>query len=227
MEPDRMISSAQFDALIKMMKEENEKILRDHGFVSKEGVELIQKAKDDVIKAKDEVVKTKDEAMKLKDELLEHARKEMLRLETELAVERSKYEAILTMRPLLEHGLVAWGGDTNTTNGLKRFLTQKVYKNGNLSPDTLAWINALEGPGTDTSAVKRNLDDLFHELSKLHHHPKLQHVKGLVCGGNFPLRTATAVVLLALQKESAIRVDIQYMDESYVLKGHLKGGVVS
>ena len=84
---------------------------------------------------------------------------------------------------------------------------------------------SINGSNVHASDVKRELNGLYHELSKKHHHPKLTGV-GLVCGGDFPLRTATALALLKLQDLTGMPYEIIYTDKDYNPVKRMNGGNV-
>lgn len=76
------------------------------------------------------------------------------------------------------------------------------------------------------ASVSMELSDLlFLELRKMHHHPGHGPIPlGFLCGGSFPLRAATALMLLALQKKELLNCGITYTNEEFKpMKRYLKG----
>jgi hypothetical protein len=139
------------------------------------------------------------------------------------------------MRPLIEQGLLSWQGTSNATVSSKLLVDNLLLdRNRRLKPHVKDWIIQLEGPNADQKAISRNLTDVYSLLSQWFHHPTLQDRVGLVCGGEFPVRTVTALFLLALQNPDApkpmtrafISLPIEYTDEHYKKKCMLRGGKV-
>ena len=80
-----------------------------------------------------------------------------------------------------------------------------------------AWLEVLE-PGRDPSSVKKELKDLYHELSKpAHSDMEIEGAEGLYVAGDFPLRAAVGVTILALQRE---RCMVDMPPVMYARKGH-------
>ena len=172
---------------------------------------------------KGEVIKEKgEERTKFYERLLDEKNMAYNKLQTETLARESEIRAIATMRPFIELGCCNYTNNKNSTFSVQEFVKKELH-------DT-EWLNArlteLEGNSLMLPVVKKELSDLYHELSKQIHHPELQNMKGFVCGGAKPLRLATALALLKLQELNFLSYEITYADESYKPLKSLRGGKV-
>lgn len=137
------------------------------------------------------------------------------------------------MRYLIEIGVSSYAskenlGNLSTTRALEKFL-EKVVKDGKLTDDAKGWLQKLE-PGRDASSVVKELSLLFHQLSKVAHNTiVLENTTGIYCAGEFPLRAAVGLVVLALQKggyfDQSFR-EIKYGDQDFEARFLLKSGEI-
>jgi len=147
---------------------------------------------------------------------------------------KSEYSAVITIRPLIE----SWAGQylpsltstdavINITESL--LCKQKPNIKAKLNIKAKAWLTELEGSCKYEKDVVKELKDLFHELSKIHHHlqPQVAGV-GFVCGGSMPLRAAVALVILQLQTEldPTSTFPVRYTNQEYDDKFLLINGKV-
>ena len=183
--------------------------------------------KNDIKKFYSDIVKAKEDLVKAKEDLLALQVQINLKLEAELLAKESELRAVATMRPLIELGCCKYAKTTNSTVAVQTFVQNELDNQNSTQKKWLTdTLTALEGNAMMLSDVKREFTDLYHELSKKIHHPELKIAKGFVCGGDAPLRIATALVLLKLQDLKLLSYEITYADESYRPLKQLVGGVV-
>ena len=210
-----------YERLIKE-KEEKGEVIKENGEEITTFYERLIKVKEEVIKVKEEVIKVKEEVIKVKEQLLDEKNLAYNKLQTETLARESEIRGIATMRPFIELGCCNYTNNKNSTFSVQEFVKKELH-------DT-EWLNArlteLEGNSLMLPVVKKELSDLYHELSKQIHHPELQNMKGFVCGGAKPLRLATALALLKLQELNFLSYEITYADESYKPLKSLRGGKV-
>jgi hypothetical protein len=84
----------------------------------------------------------------------------------------------------------------------------------------------IEG-AVQPATVAKELESLYHELSKDIHYPEVSDT-GFICGGNLPLRAAVALAMLKLQQlvPENRKFVIKYADETYKVKKRLMSGAV-
>ena len=221
----------------KQLEEERKLHIEERRQYNDERTKLEERAKEERTKleerAKEERTKLEE---RLKEELarLEALYKQMidekeriiLPLQIEVLARQSELRAIATMRPLLELYCCQFIGTTNRSAAVQNFINAVLLQNQNQRQWVENQVQALEGNTLLLADVKRELADLYHELSKQIHHPELKRLTGFVCGGAAPVRIATALVLLKLQQVNALPYDITYADEHYQKKSRLVAGNV-
>ena len=176
--------------------------------------------KNDIKKLYSDIVKAKEDLLALQVQI-------NLKLEAELLAKESELRAVATMRPLIELGCCKYAKTSNSTVAVQTFVQNELDNQNSTQKKWLTdTLTALEGNAMMLSDVKREFTDLYHELLKKIHHPELKIAKGFVCGGDAPLRIATALVLLKLQDLKLLSYEITYADESYRPLKQLVGGVV-
>jgi hypothetical protein len=187
-----------------------------------------EEQKKDLKEAWEKQKKGWEEHEKVLNEAWEGEKRTVAELKLHLIIEKSRSNALLTMRPLVENALRMWskGESKNITQLSTDFVEEILLENGKFTQQVKQWLVALEGATVDEAAVKRELKQIYHQLSKDHHYPPLRNRTGLICGGEFPLRTATALLLLALQQEKCLVAEIQYTDASFDTLRLLQNGSV-
>ena len=198
-----------------------------------EAEKAIGEAEKAIVKA--EAAKAIGEAERANSELRADAtNKELVELKYKYFALKSQYAAVITIRPLIE----SWAGQylpsltstdavINITESL--LCKQKPNIKAKLNIKAKAWLTELEGSCKYEKDVVKELKDLFHELSKIHHHlqPQVAGV-GFVCGGSMPLRAAVALVILQLQTEldPTSTFPVRYTNQEYDDKFLLINGKV-
>ena len=130
---------------------------------------------------------------------------------------QSKYAVVVATRPLIE----TWCGmlhPTLSSTSAVNTVSQSLVSNGKLTDEALQWLKQLEGTKKNEADIARELTDLFHELSKMHHHLQTSATGfGFVCGGPMPLRAAVALTILTLQKtlQEYTPFNVRYTDQDY------------
>jgi hypothetical protein len=176
-----------------------------------------------------ELVKHERETVK---ELVERERAlwlaDKVRLEVEFAIFKSKYDAVLTMRPIFELGVLLLAAKRKLTassvtakyDALKLTL---VKPNNGLGPFAASRLKELDEK-TD-NGVGAALNQMYARLSEDVHNVKVVNLStGLVCGGSFPVRAALAIALMYFQEEGVLFEDIIYTDENFEPSKILRGG---
>jgi len=158
-----------------------------------------------------------------KDDLKERIHK----LELEKHMIQSKLVAIVNMRSLFETMLAIWLPKKSPTTASKELVTNLILDGkSKLTPKARQFLIDLEGSSSGESSVVNELKDLYHELSKKLHFPDIQDT-GFFCGGPMPLRAATGIAILMLQKERpAFKMNIRYCDENYKVLALITCGTV-
>ena len=193
-----------------------------------------------VVKAEAEraIAESRGEAERAKSELrlekqIENLRadatnKELVELKYKYFALKSEYSAVITIRPLIE----SWAGQylpSLTSTDAVINITESLLCKQKLNIKAKAWLTELEGSCKYEKDVVKELKDLFHELSKIHHHlqPQVTGV-GFVCGGSMPLRAAVALVILQLQTEldPTSTFPVRYTNQEYDDKFLLINGKV-
>jgi hypothetical protein len=193
--------------LLKKEVELTAELLKKEGEKTKLTVELLKKEEE----LTTELIKEKQKV----NGILET---KILHLEAEVVQLRSRHEAVFTMRPLIESSLAQLMPRLSTTQAMKKFVSDNFFtSDGKLNSRARELLSQLEGNSLKKAeAVRTELSVLYHELSKSFHFPELRDKTGLVCGGPMPLRAATAMVLLELQRKKLIPYPIHYMNEQYM-----------
>ena len=88
----------------------------------------------------------------------------------------SEIRAIATMRPFIELGCCNYTNNNNATFSVKEFAKKELNDTRWLETKLIE----LEGNSLMLPYVKRELSDLYHELSKQIHHPNIQQMKHTV-----------------------------------------------
>jgi len=184
------------------MIQENRELRTEKAIAKAEAEKAIAESRGEAEKAKSELEK------QLENLRADATNKELVELRYKYLALKSEYAAVVTIHPLIE----SWAGQylpsltstdavINITESL--LCKQKPNIKAKLNIKAKAWLTELEGSCKYEKDVVKELKDLFHELSKIHHHlqPQVTGV-GFVCGGgSMPLRAAVALVILQLQTE--------------------------
>ena len=168
-----------------------------------------------------------DDLKALYKQLVDNLEREKLRLEAQLVYAESEFKALITMRPLIEHHSCDLFPGKNKSDAIKELVSGHLLQgNNSLNSWAVGMLVQLEGNDNNKGDVSKELGVLYHELCKKHHHPNLPKGTGLVCGGEFPLRTATALALLKLQEKTGLPYEVIYSDENFNPKWRLQNGKV-
>lgn len=153
------------------------------------------------------------------------ARNQLLSTQKELLTWKSKHQAVLAERTLIEVGLQSFAPNKSLTQGYASFKQKYVFDGGGkLTEDAKNAFGSLDADTTEAN-VKKELMYLPHELSKEKHHlPEHFAETGLVVGGGEPLASAVAVVILLLQQHRHLSFAVTYCDQSFTPKRRLKDG---
>jgi hypothetical protein len=164
------------------------------------------------------------------------ADRERFRFEAELAMKARTYKAITNVRPLLVEGAFTCSPAKTATDACHH-LVNCIIKDGVLCTPASQDLLRLERNPQLQKDVENELKaelskpahfDVFHELARSHFLPKSvsRGIKGIVCGGELPLRAACALLFLELQRQGAVYYEIIYADEKYAKLCLLSDGKV-
>jgi hypothetical protein len=213
------------------------------------GIEQMDKQLKDKENQVNDLKKDKEAMQKDKDNLwkqIAEMQTARAKLDAELTASKSMNSTITTMRTVLEIyvNLLAIqinsqypGKKITMTDGIDYIVKHCIELKGNkmiLRPDAEDDMTALEG--RVIQGVVNELEDLMNRVSLDHHH--LKPIKamdpGFICGGQSPLRVATAIAMIAAQRllvkanmDGYAKFPIRYCNDNWLVTNTFIGGKIS
>ncbi len=133
------------------------------------------------------------------------------------------------MRPIIQVGVFSlFPKEICPTEACKKLVRKLVVDDTTLQEEARKDLVALEGNNNCERDVAKILSDIWSELSKIVHCEPLTDEIGFHCGGIMPLRAASALMILQLQKDGQLADYgvIKYANKRFEVKAFLQHGNV-
>jgi hypothetical protein len=225
----------------EILKSKDE-VLKSKDEVLKSKDEALRKGDEalrEILKSKDEALRKGDEALRKGDELLRQANEKILELKREKLQELSRFQTILESRTVVEIALSRLAAQQHCYGSTitQRFDTFSkrhiVLENGSFNPDferALKDLTVNIGTSVEAAAVKKELKDFVHEVSKPLHN--LGYIRssipaGLCVGGTEPFCTTIGALLVLIQRLGVLNdINLNLTDGSGKILCTIYGGSV-
>lgn len=210
---------------IEVLKKDNEYLLKDNENLLKDKENLLI-VQENLFIVQENLFKDKENMLQDKVELKDR----MLTTEAEKIAEISKFKGLVLMRIVVEFMLKEWRPNLSPTDSSKAIVKDHILTADKQLQDHWKELLArVEGVGIDYRSVARELQDIFHELSKqLHNFPgDNMSETGIFIGGPLPHRAAVLLLILALQRNtpaSTLKFGLKYSDEKFTPRFRLVNG---
>ena len=182
--------------------------------VLKESKEELKQSKEELKRSKEELKQSKEELKRSKEEINQLLKKEIIRLEAELSIEKAKLSAQTNLRPLLEFQVCNWCKAQNlkfntSTDAFDLFYQALVTKEKNLaggdrSQDQDRFQECLEkalslagGPPISKRRVTDEVKNMFITLSKdMHNQTPVAGIVGFVVNRDAAFSAAASAMMM-------------------------------